>query len=220
VKSGRDPDKAEVFIRELHEAEKTGNWPNFMVMSLGEDHTQGLTPNAFTPGARVGSNDQALGTIVEAVSRSSFWKETAIFVIEDDAQNGPDHVDAHRTVGLVISPWVKRGVVDSAMYTTASMVRTMELILGLPPMTQFDTAATPMYFSFTTDARMDPIPNVAPAIDLTSKNPATGAGARASLKLDFSDYDRADPDELNRILWAAMRPGEPMPAPVRSARVR
>jgi YVTN family beta-propeller protein len=217
---GRDPDKAEVFIKELHDAEKTGDWPNFMVMSLGEDHTQGLTPNAFTPDARVGSNDQALGKMVEAISRSIFWKETAIFVIEDDAQNGPDHVDAHRTVGLVLSPWVKRGVIDSTMYTTASMVKTMELILGLPPMTQFDAAATPMYFSFTTDVKADPIPNIAPAVDLLSKNPATGAGARASLKLDFSDYDRADPDELNRILWAAIRPGEPMPAPVRSARIR
>jgi hypothetical protein len=90
---GRDPDQAAVFIKELHDAGKTGEWPNFMVMSLGEDHTQGLTPNAFTPNARVGSNDQALGMMVEAASRSVFWKE-----------NGPDHVDAHRTVGLVVSP--------------------------------------------------------------------------------------------------------------------
>ena len=219
-KGARDPEKAEIFIKELKEAEKTGQWPNFMVMALGEDHTQGLTPGAFTPFARVGSNDQALGMIVEAVSRSKFWNETAIFVIEDDAQNGPDHVDAHRTVGLVLSPWVKRGVVDSTMYTTSSMVRTMELILGLPPMTQFDAAATPMYFSFTTDAKSEPIPNVAPKVDLLSHNPAAGPGARASLKLDFSDIDRADPDELNRILWEAIRPGQPMPAPVRSARLR
>ncbi len=219
-KGARDPEKAGIFIKELNEAEKTGQWPNFMVMALGEDHTQGLTPGAFTPFARVGSNDQALGMIVDAVSRSKFWNETAIFVIEDDAQNGPDHVDAHRTVGLVLSPWVKRGVVDSTMYTTSSMVRTMELILGLPPMTQFDAAATPMYFSFTTDAKSEPIPNVAPKVDLLSHNPAAGPGARASLKLDFSDIDRADPDELNRILWAAIRPGEPMPAPVRSARLR
>jgi YVTN family beta-propeller protein len=215
----RDPELAEIFIKELKEAEKTGAWPNFMVMSLGEDHTQGLTPGAFTPIARVGSNDQALGAIVEAVSRSKFWNETAIFVIEDDAQNGPDHVDAHRTVGLVLSPWVKRGVVDSTMYTTSSMVRTMEMILGLPPMTQFDAAATPMTFSFSTTSKADVIPNVPQQVDLMSKNPATGPGARASLKLDFSDYDRADPAELNRILWAALRPGEPMPAPVRS-RVR
>ena len=218
-KGARDSEKAQIFISELKAAEKTGEWPNFMVMALGEDHTQGLTPNAFTPQARVAANDEALGLIVEAVSGSKFWKDTAIFVIEDDAQNGPDHVDAHRTVGLVLSPWVKRGVVDSTMYTTASFVRTMELILGLPPMTQFDAAATPMYFSFTPEPSLEPIKMVAPKIDLMSKNPASGPGARASLKLDFSDYDRADPNELNRILWSAMRPGEPMPAPVRSLRI-
>jgi YVTN family beta-propeller protein len=220
AKGGRDTEKAAVFIQELQEAEKTGNWPNFMVMSLGEDHTSGLTPGTFTPTAAVASNDQALGQIVEAVSSSRFWKETAIFVIEDDAQNGPDHVDAHRTVGLVISPWVKRGIVDSTMYTTSSFVRTMELILGLQPMTQFDAAATPMYLSFTTDPAFDPINSIGPQVDLLSRNPRDGAGARASLKLDFSDYDRANPDELNQILWAALRPGEPMPAPVRSPRVR
>jgi YVTN family beta-propeller protein len=219
-KGGRDTAKAAVFIQELHEAEKSGDWPNFMVMSLGEDHTSGLSPGAYTPIAAVASNDQALGQIVEAVSHSRFWNETAIFVIEDDAQNGPDHVDAHRTVGLVISPWVKRAMVDSTMYTTSSFVRTMELILGLNPMTQFDAAATPMFASFTTEPKFDAV-DVAPArTDLTARNPAVGAGAVASLKLDFSDYDRADPDELNRILWQAIKPESPMPAPVRGARVR
>jgi len=129
-------------------------------------------------------------------------------------------VDAHRTVGLVVSPFVKRGVVDSTMYTTSSMVRTMELILGLQPMTQFDAAATPMYASFTPDASFDPYTALPAQTDLMTRNPATGAGARASLKMDFSDYDRADPDELNRVLWEALKPGQPMPAPVRSARVR
>jgi YVTN family beta-propeller protein len=219
-KGGRDTDKAAVFIRELHEAEATGDWPSFMVMSLGEDHTAGLTPGAYTPIAAVASNDLALGQIVDAVSHSKFWKETAIFVIEDDAQNGPDHVDAHRTVGLVISPWIKRGVVDSTLYTTSSMVRTMELILGLPPMTQFDAAATPMFASFTDAPAFETYDALRPQVDLMARNPATGAGARASLQLDFSDYDRADPDELNRILWAALKPGQPMPAPVRSLRVR
>jgi YVTN family beta-propeller protein len=219
-KGGRDTEKAAVFIQELRDAETAGAWPNFMVMSLGEDHTSGLTPGAYTPSAAVANNDLALGQIVDAVSHSKFWKETAIFVIEDDAQNGPDHVDAHRTVGLVISPWVKRGVIDSTMYTTSSFVRTMELILGLPAMTQFDGAATPMYASFQTTAVTDPIDALVPQVDLAARNPRTGAGARASLKLDFSDYDRADPDELNRILWTALKPGQAMPAPVRSLRVR
>src|SRR3954471_17183144 len=101
-------------------------------MSLGENHTSGTTPGAFTPDACVASNDLGLARIVEAASRSRFWKQMAIFVIEDDAQNGPDHIDAHRTAGLVISPWARRNAVDSTLYTTASMVRTIELILGLP----------------------------------------------------------------------------------------
>jgi YVTN family beta-propeller protein len=218
--NGRDTDRAAVFISELREAEKTGEWPSFMVMALAEDHTQGLTPKAFNPIALVGGNDLALGRIVEAVSHSRFWKETAIFVIEDDAQNGPDHVDAHRTVGLVISPWSKRGVVDSTMYTTSSMVRTMELILGLDPMTQFDAAATPMYASFTTEPAFEAIDALPAQVDLTARNPDSGPGVQASLKLDFSDVDRADPDELNQILWAALKPGAPMPAPVHGTLVR
>src|SRR5262249_42011598 len=114
----RDTKLAEVFVKELKEAEARGEWWNFMVMSLVEDHTDGLTAGRCTPTACVASNDLALGMIIEAVSNSKFWPETAIFVIEDDAQNGPDHVDARRTVGLVYSPYVKKGVVDSTMYTT------------------------------------------------------------------------------------------------------
>jgi hypothetical protein len=219
-KGGRDTEKAAVFVRELKDAEKNGDWPNFMVMSLGEDHTHGLTPGALAPTSEVASNDLALGQIVEAVSHSRFCKETAIFVIEDDAQNGPDHVDAHRTVGLVVSPWIKHGVVDSTMYTTTSMVRTRELILGLQPMTQFDATATPMFASFTTEASLDAYNALPAQTDLMTRNPPDGPGARASLRMDFSDYDRADPDELNRVLWEALKPGKTMPAPVRSARVR
>src|SRR5207237_4335890 len=122
--------------------------PRFMVMSLGENHTQGTRAGAYTPKAHVAANDVALGKIVDAISHSKVWKEFAIFVIEDDAQNGPDHVDSHRTCGLVISPYVKRGVVDSEMYSTVSMLRTVELLLGLPPMTQHDAAAPPMVNSF------------------------------------------------------------------------
>src|SRR5262249_52522880 len=213
----RDHLRADVFIQELHEAEKTGEWPQFMIMSLGEDHTQGLLGGAYTPHAHVAANDQGVGKIVEAVSRSKFWPETAIFMIEDDAQNGPDHVDAHRTVGLVMSPWVKRQTLDSTMYTTASMVRTIELILKLPPMTQFDQLATPMYNAFTNQPDTSIVAALPAEVDLEAKNPRAGAGAAASAKLDFSDFDKADPDDLNRILWEAVKPGKAMPAPVRSA---
>jgi hypothetical protein len=217
VIKGRDTDKAKVFIDDLHKAEQTGHWWQFMVMSLPEDHTHGLSAGSFTPRATVGSNDLALGRMVDAVTHSRFWPETAIFVIEDDAQNGPDHVDAHRTVGLVISPYTKHGLVDSTHYTTASMVRTMELILGLPTMTQYDRAATPMYRCFQPQAKLWAYDVVTPKTDLEAKNPDTGPGALASAKLDFSDVDRADPDALNKILWDALRPGQPMPAPVHSA---
>jgi hypothetical protein len=217
ISKGRDPDLAKVFIRELHEAEATGHWPRFMVMSLGEDHTHALRPGDYTPTAMVGSNDQALGNIVEAVSHSRFWPETAIFVIEDDAQNGPDHVDCRRTEGFVISPYVKRHVIDSTAYTTASMIHTMELILGLPTMTQFDRGATPMFKCFTTEPDFKTYRNVPSTTDLLARNPAGGPGAEASAKLDFSSYDRADPDSMNRILWEALKPGTQMPPPVRSA---
>jgi len=215
----RDYNRVDYFIKELHQAEQTGAWPQFMIMSLGENHTEGLAGGKYSPIAHVASNDLGLAKLVEAVSRSKFWPETAIFVIEDDAQNGPDHVDAHRTVGLVISPWVKRQALDSTMYTTASMVRTMELILGLPPMTQFDQLATPMYNSFTKDAEMAVVEALPETVDLEARNPKGGPGDSASRKLDFSDFDRADPDELNRILWDALKPGTEMPAPVRSARL-
>jgi DNA-binding beta-propeller fold protein YncE len=214
---GRDIDKVPYFLDDLNRANQTGDWYRFMVMHLPEDHTHGLAAGHFTPQANVGSNDLALGRVVDAISHSRFWAETAIFVIEDDAQSGPDHVDDHRTVGLAISPYTKGGVVDSTHYTTASMIRTIELILGLPPMTQYDRAATPMYRSFQSHANLWAFQAIMPQTDIMARNPTTGPGAVASAKLDFSDVDRADPDALNKILWEALRPGEPMPAPVHSA---
>lgn len=214
---GRDYQKIDVFLDDLKAAEKTGTWPDFVVMSLGEDHTNGLRSGKYTPQASVASNDLALSKMVEAITRSRFWKNTAIFVIEDDAQNGPDHVDAHRTAGLVISPYTRRGVVDSTMYSTASYVRTIEMILGLPPMTQFDEHATPLYGCFTSKPNFSPYDPVPETIDLQAKNPEQGALEAMSDKLDWSGYDRADPDKLNMILWRSIKGKEPMPAPARSA---
>ncbi|MCI0704515.1 MAG: beta-propeller fold lactonase family protein, partial [Planctomycetia bacterium] len=148
----RDTDNVEVFLKEYNQFVKDAKMPQFIIMSLGEDHTDGTRVGSYTPQACVGSNDLGLGKLVEAVSNGPLWKETAIFVIEDDAQNGPDHVDAHRTVGLVISPYTKRKFVDSTQYQTVSMIRTMELILGLPPLSQYDAAARPMFNSFTNKA--------------------------------------------------------------------
>jgi DNA-binding beta-propeller fold protein YncE len=214
----RDMGRAAIFIEEFREFEKNGTMPRFMIMSLGEDHTSGTRPGAYTPKAAVASNDVALGKIVEAVSHSKYWKEFAIFVIEDDAQNGPDHIDSHRTVGLVISPYTRRTFVDSSLYSTASMLRTMELILGLPPLTQYDASAPPMYASFTDKPDLTPYTALPARLDLNAKNPATAYGARQSAKMDFSVYDRIDEDALNRILWHSIKGANtPYPAPVRRA---
>ena len=217
---GRDGDHADVFISEFKEFEKAGTVPRFMVMSLGEDHTSGTTPGRYTPKASVASNDQALGRIVDAISHSSLWSKFAIFVIEDDAQNGPDHVDAHRTAGLVISPYTRRGIVDSTMYSTCSYLHTMELILGLGPMSQYDAAATPLFASFTDKPNLAPYTALSPHIDITATNPTSAYGAQASAKLDWSAYDRADEQVLNRVLWHSIKGRNvPMPPPVRRALV-
>lgn len=215
---GRDMHKVDGWIQDLKAAEAGGELPRFTIMSLGEDHTSGTTPGRPTPDAAVGSNDVAIGKIVEAASRSRFWREMAIFIIEDDAQNGPDHVDAHRTIGLVISPWTKRGAVDSTFYTTASMIRTMELILGMPPLTQYDAGATPMFNCFEKRAELVAYNPLKPQVDLNAINKATAFGAVESRKMDFDEYDRAPEDELNRILWrVAKGPSIPYPVPIHRA---
>ena len=219
----RDTENAKVFISEFDEYEKhfddpnpNNRLPNLMVMSLPEDHTRGTTPGAFTPIAMVASNDLALGQIVERMSHSKYWPETAIFVIEDDAQDGPDHVDEHRTVALAISAYIRRETVDSTQYTTSSMVRTIELLLGLPPMSQYDAAAMPMYKTFGVKADLTPYTLRAPEVDLNAKNTARSYGARASRRMDFSDVDRAPAQALNEILWKSVKGADsPMPAPVR-----
>jgi YVTN family beta-propeller protein len=214
----RDTHCVDVFLREFEQFEKNDNLPRFIVMSLGEDHTAGTTPGAFTPQACVASNDLALGRLVEGVTRSKYWPETAIFIIEDDAQNGPDHVDAHRTVGLVISPYTKRHFVDHTQYSTVSMLRTIELILGLPPLSQYDAAARPMFAAFTDAADLTPYKSELARIDLNAINPKTAYGAARSAKMDFSDYDRADDFELNEILWRAIKgKNAPLPPAVRRA---
>jgi hypothetical protein len=166
----------------------------------------------------VADNDRALGLIVEAVSHSKFWADTAIFVLEDDAQNGPDHVDAHRMPALVISPWTKRKTVDSTLYSTTSMLRTMELILGLQPMSQFDAAAMPMWASFA-DAKDETGFAARPVqADLDERNSKLTWGARESQKMDFTGPDKADDIKLNEIVWRSVRGADsPMPAPVRAA---
>ena len=212
-----DQKRADRFIEELKRFEREGEMPRFIVLRLPNDHTYGTSPDKHTPTAMVADNDLALGRLIEALSQSKFWKDTAVFVVEDDAQNGSDHVDAHRTVALVISPYTKRGFVDSSMYSTASMLRTMELILGLKPMTQFDAAALPMYNSFTAKADLAPYKHLPANVDLNEKNLASAWGANMSLAFDFSREDAADDLLLNEVVWRSVRgPDSPMPPPVRA----
>ena len=216
-----DSRRADIFIARMKEFERTGRMPRLQIVRLPRDHTAGTRPGSNTPRAMVADNDLALGRVVETISRSRFWKESAIFVLEDDAQNGPDHVDAHRSVLLVASPYARRGAVDSTLYTTSSVLRTMELILGLPPLSQYDAAATPLYNAFTA-RRADAPYKARPArVALDEKNPPRGQGAEASARMDFSAPDRAPDLELNEIIWKAMR-GEAsqMPPPRRAAFVR
>jgi YVTN family beta-propeller protein len=217
-KKRRDTENVDIFLTEYKKYENEGKLPAFTVMSLGEDHTEGTRTGSNTPAACVASNDLALGRLVDAVSHSKSWPETAIFVIEDDAQNGPDHVDAHRTVGLVISPYTKRNALDSTQYQTVSMLRTMELILGLPPLSQFDAAASPMFASFNDKADLTPYACEPARIDLDAMNNKLAYGADRSNAMDFSEYDRIDDFELNEILWRAIKgPDAPLPPAVRRA---
>lgn len=214
ARGGRDTEKVDVFLSEMKDAEKTGKWPNFMVMALNEDHTRGMSAGAFTPQAMVGSNDLAVGKLIDGVSHSKFWDSTAVFIIEDDAQDGADHVDCHRTTGYLACPLVKRGTVDHTMYSTSSMLRTIGLMLGIPPLSQYDENAMPMLACLSATADPTPYTAVAPRFNLMKKCPPKTQLANRSAMLDFTDVDRADAQELNDILWQAIHPGKPTPAPV------
>jgi DNA-binding beta-propeller fold protein YncE len=216
-----DNKRVDAFVEELKEYEAKGNLPQFIVLRLPNDHTYGSRLGKPTPTAMVAENDLAFGRLVEAVSKSKFWPETAIFVVEDDAQNGSDHVDAHRTIAFVISPYTKRKHVDSTMYSTSSMLRTMELILGLKPMSQFDAAATPMYHSFTAKPNLTPFAHRAANVDLHELNAAGAFGAAESARMDFTREDAADDLLLNEVIWRSVRgPKSKMPPPVRASFVR
>ncbi len=213
----KDVNRAERFVSELKRFEKEGAMPALQILKLPNDHTSGTRIGKPTPTAMVADNDLALGMIIEGLSESKFWENTAVFVIEDDAQNGPDHVDAHRVVALVISPYTKRKHVDSTMYSTASMLRTMELILGLKPMSQFDAAARPMYHSFTAKPDTAKYKAEKPETDLDAVNKAGVFGAAQSEKFDLAKEDQADDLLFNEVIWKSVKGATSrMPAPVRA----
>jgi DNA-binding beta-propeller fold protein YncE len=211
-----DLDRAHEFIREWKDFDAKGQTPQLNIVRLGNDHTQGTAPGKLTALSYAAQNDSAVGLLVDAVSHSKAWPSTAIFIIEDDAQNGPDHVDSHRAPAWVISPFTHRGIVDSTMYNQTSVLRTMELIVGLRPLTHFDAGARPMFSSFSQQPDARPFTAIQPKSSLTDRNPGTARGAEESARLDFSDADLVDDDELNAILWRAIKNTDP-PPPTRSA---
>ena len=215
-----DQFRADYFINELKQYEVKGGFPNLVIICLPNDHTSGTSASSPTPAACVADNDLAIGRIVEAISRSQFWKETAIFAIEDDPQAGFDHVSGYRTTAYCVSPYTKRGAVVSTQYNTTSLIRTMEQILGLPPMNQFDATATPMFDCFTETPDLTPftfVPNNV-ALDQmnvaanTIKDPLLRQHANASARMNFKQADKCPEDLLNRILWHAMK-GSAAPYP-------
>lgn len=215
----KDQVRADVFLKDFQEYEAKDKLPTAMLVRLPNDHTAGTRPEFPTPRAMVADNDLALGRIVEAVSKSKFWQNTAIFVVEDDAQNGPDHVDAHRTIALVISPYTQTGKVDSTFYSTSSMLRTMELIVGIPPLTQFDAAATPMLNSFTDQPNPATYTAITPKQPLDQLNTASAPMAAESQAMDLSHEDRAPEQKLNQAIWKSVKGADSqMPMPKTSFR--
>jgi DNA-binding beta-propeller fold protein YncE len=211
-RSFSDITRMQVFLNDLAEWEKKGDMPRLVLMTIGNDHTEGTRPGIRSPISCVADNDQALGIMVEGLSKSKFWASTVMFVLEDDAQDGADHIDSHRSPAYVISPYTRRHAVDSTLYNTTSVLRTIELILGLKPMTMFDAAARPMANAFRTKPDLAPYRNEAPRVVLNDKNPERSATAARSMKLDFSASDMADEHELNDILWIAIKGTTPPPS--------
>jgi Phosphoesterase family len=204
--------RASLFLDDLRGYEQKGQLPNLIYLWLPCNHTNGTNPGSPTPQAMAADNDLALGRVVEALSKSKFWAQTCIFVVEDDPQNGFDHVDGHRTVALVISPYTRRGFVDHTNYNQTGMVKTIELALGLPPINQLDLSATSMRNCFQNRADLSPYTCRPNNIPLDQMNPPlkilNGKAlywAKQSLALDLDEEDRADEDTLNRILWHATR---------------
>ena len=204
--------RAQIFQADLRKWETEGKMPNLVIMLLPSDHTRGATPEYSTAKAMVADNDLALGKVVEALSHSPFWKKMAIFVVEDDAQAGVDHVDGHRTVALAISPWIRRGFVDSTFYSHPSLLKTIELILGLPSLSLFDLIANDLRASFTDQPDFTPYTHELPRQSIFDVNPRLSAlrgqarrDALDSLRMRFDVPDAAPTEKLNRIVWRQVR---------------
>lgn len=214
----RDTTRFGLFKRELDSLLRINAVPQLVTIKFPNDHTEGTAIGRPTPFAHVADNDLAVGMLVEYLSKTPIWKESVIFILEDDAQNGPDHVDAHRSTAYIAGGFVKRGFVDHTMYSTSSVLRSIELILGMPPMTQYDAAAIPMWRCFDKIAHTEGFSSLPAIVDLNEKNQKENKLSLLSSKLDFSNEDRVPDGLLNEILWKYVH-GEhsSLPVPVRAA---
>ena len=214
----KDMDRFAVWKHDFDSLLIINNVPQLSIMRLPNDHTSGQRIGKYSPFAAVGDNDLALGKIAEYISQSSIWNESAIFVLEDDAQNGPDHVDAHRSVAFAISPYIKKGTVDHNMYSTSGFLHTIELILGLPPMSQYDASALPLYDCFTAKPDFNSYHAKPASVDLEQRNTAWNKSAQRSQFFNLSKEDEVPDWDLNDVVWKFVK-GEntQMPVPKRSA---
>ncbi|HEV2738209.1 MAG TPA: hypothetical protein VGU66_06470, partial [Candidatus Elarobacter sp.] len=198
--------------REFDGYERSRTLPQLEIVRFPRDHTSGTKAGEVTPQGMVADNDLAVGKLVEAISHSPDWASTAVFVIEDDAQNGPDHVDEQRSTFYLVSPYAAGGV-QHAAYTQASVLRTIEILLGLPPMSAYDAGARPLTAAFAAKPNLQPFDALPAQIKLDETNPTTAYRAVDSARLDFAHADRADPGELNDILWHAVKGAHATPPP-------
>ena len=219
--SVKDTNRYNVWEKDFDALLTKNEVPQFNTLRFSSDHTSGQRRGSRTPTADVADNDLAVGLLVDHISHSSIWKESLIVILEDDAQNGSDHVDAHRSPILVISPYTKRNEVISTMYSTSGALRTMELVLGLPPMSQYDEVALPFYDCFTSTINLKPFNHLEANVDLNAVNVAVNSSSRKSASFNLAKEDAVPDLELNEVIWKSVK-GENsvMPAPRRSAFVK
>ena len=214
----RDTTRVNQWKRDFDSLVAINALPKLNTFWLINDHTEGMSLHRPTPFAHVADNDLSVGMFIDYLSHSSVWKQSVVFIVEDDAQDGPDHVDAHRSTAYVAGPYVRRNFVDHTAYTTSGMLRTIELILGIPPMSQYDAGAEPMWRSFTSQADTTAFSALPALVDITQKNMVRNELSDRSARFDLSREDRVPPNEFSEVIWKGVKGLESiMPAPKRSA---
>jgi len=213
----RDTSRFYAWKKDFEKLLRTNEVPHFNTVRFGNDHTEGVRLGRPTPYAHVADNDLAVGMFIETLAKSPIWNETVVFVLEDDAQNGADHVDAHRSTAYIAGGYVKRNFVDHTLYTTASVLRTLELMLGMDPMTQYDAAATPMWSCFDSTPKRSSFNAVVPKVDLNQKNVAVNEWQKKSEHFTFEKEDSNNDIDFNLVLWHGIKGTVPFPGPTRAA---